>query len=64
MQDWIKDKLVTNWKTTLLGFTGFLISSIVQNPDQFPPVIVSVSQIILSTGVLTVGVVANDKFLK
>jgi hypothetical protein len=61
LQEWFKDKILVNYKTTIVGLVGFAAVSIAGNPSHFPPIVVSIAQILAGTSILGLGAVGNDR---
>jgi hypothetical protein len=61
LQEWFNDKILVNYKTTIIGLIGFASVSISANPAHFPPSVVSIAQLLAGTSVLGLGVVGKDK---
>jgi hypothetical protein len=61
IQEWFKDKVLVNWKTTLVGLIGAASVAIASNPSHFPPSFVAVAQVLGTTSVLGLGTVGNDR---
>ncbi|QVQ57096.1 hypothetical protein ELBI_91 [Anabaena phage Elbi] len=58
--EWLKNHVVNNWKTTLIGFISAFAGFVAFAPDQFPKPLVMLAQYVNAGGAVGLGIYAYD----